>query len=163
MPIQSPTPPPASLALHESWNRGSGWVRWLACGLLLALLTLSCWSVPTVATQEPAVVGAPFECHGEVIAVEVPGQGLVMALKDQNVAVHGLGPLWFWDAMGWSWPMVGDTVIVSGHAVTFGNRTYRVAEVLNFDGRIMRLRDPETGLPKWHGQGLYVPLKEERP
>lgn len=116
-----------------------------------------------MAAQETAVVGPPFEFHGEVIAVEVPGQGMVVALKDQNVAVHGLGPLWFWDAMGWVWPMVGDTVIVTGHEVTLAKRTYSVAEILNIDGRIMRLRDPETGLPKWHGQGLYLPLKEERP
>lgn len=108
-------------------------------------------------------MGAKFEFHGEVISVGVPGQGLVLALKDQNVAVHGLGPVWFWDAMGWPWPMVGDTIIVKGRTVLYANRSYHVAVTLNFSGQVMELRDPASGLPRWHGQGLYLPIKEEQP
>ncbi len=113
--------------------------------------------------ENSALAGEAFEFHGEAISVDVPGQGLVLALRDQNVAVHGMGPLWFWDAKGWTWPMVGDSIIVSGRTVRYGESTYHVALRMVFGGQSLELRDKQSGLPRWHGQGLYIPLQEERP
>lgn len=130
---------------------------------LCALIVVATLLTPLGGARSGSDAGGSFEFHGDVISVGVPGQGLVLALRDRNVAVHGLGPIWFWDSMEWPWPVVGDSVVARGRDIYFQGRTYHVAQTLRFAGYIFSLRDPSNGLPRWCGQGLNQPLKEQLP
>lgn len=131
--------------------------------LLTAILTVVLVAACTASWGDEAQLEGSFSFTGDVISVNVPGQGLVLALLDRNVAVHGLGPLWYWDAQGWPLPAVGQAVQVSGWRVRYQQRVFYVADSLTFGGRTLELRRPADGLPVWHGRGLYLPLKETRP
>ena len=131
--------------------------------LLTALITVIFVLIWTASWGDKAQLEGSFSFTGDVISVNVPGQGLVLALMDRNVAVHGLGPLWYWDAQGWSIPAVGQAVKVVGRRVRYKERVFYVANTLTFGGRTLRLRRPGDGLPVWHGQGLYIPQKETQP
>lgn len=146
--------------LHKISGIGSGEILpKLACLILAVILV----GAGTASWGNEAQLEGAFSFTGDVISVNVPGQGLVLALVDRNVAVHGLGPLWYWDAQGWSLPAVGQAVKVLGWRVRYQERVFYVARSLTFGGRTVQLRRPEDGLPVWHGQGLYIPLKETQP
>ena len=112
------------------------------------------------AQHQDAQLEERFSFTGDVISVGVPGQGLVLALADRNVAVHGLGPLWYWDSHQWTSPAVGQAVIATGRRVRYRGRVFNVADNLSFGGNTLHLRRGADGLPVWHGRGLYLPFKE---
>ncbi len=128
--------------------------------ITLCLLLASAWAW---AQYRDAQLEDPFSFTGDVISVGVPGQGLVLALADRNVAVHGLGPLWYWDSHQWPSPAVGQAVIATGRRVRYQDRIFYVADSLSFGGNTLNLRRDADGLPVWHGRGLYLPFKEAQP
>ncbi|KIX14020.1 hypothetical protein [Dethiosulfatarculus sandiegensis] len=132
--------------------------RFLIITICLLLVTAWAW-----AQIQEARLEEPFSLTGDVISVSVPGQGLVLALADRNVAVHGLGPLWYWDSHQWPSPMVGQAVFATGQRVRYQGRVFYVADSLSFGGTTLRLRRDADGLPVWHGQGLYLPFKKVQP
>jgi hypothetical protein len=146
--------------VHKIPGTGSGDILRKLAFLVTAVILVG---VCTTSWGNEAQLEGRFNFTGDVISVNVPGQGVVLALIDRNVAVHGLGPLWYWDAQGWSLPAVGQAVKVLGWRVRYQERIFYVARSLAFGGRTLQLRRPEDGLPVWHGQGLYIPLKETQP
>lgn len=132
--------------------------RLIAITICLLLAAVWAW-----AQWDDARLEERFSFTGDVISVGVPGQGLVLALADRNVAVHGLGPLWYWDSHQWPSPAVGEAVKAAGRRVLYQGRAFYVAESLSFGGRTLHLRRDQDGLPVWHGRGLYLPFKEVRP
>lgn|GEM_PF-2054097 len=128
------------------------WLIALSVLVLPVLVPGRGWS----AGADPAPI--PFRFKGDVISIGVPGQGMLLALKDLNVAVHGLGPIWFWDLKGWELPLVGDTVVVEGYTISFMDRSWHVAVSIHLRNQSVRLRDPATGLPLWHDQGPFAAL-----
>jgi hypothetical protein len=126
----------------------------------LCLLLAAAWAW---AQYDDARLEERFSFAGDVISVGVPGQGLVLALADRNVAVHGLGPLWYWDSHQWPSPMVGQAVIATGYRVNYQGNLFYVADSLSFGGNTLHLRRDDNGLPVWHGRGLNLPFKEAGP
>ena len=100
----------------------------------------------------------PFSLKGDVISIDVPGQGMLLGLADRNVAVHGLGPLWYWDLAGWDRPVIGDTVIAQGFIIPFRGRPTHVAVRISWRHQEVMLRREDNGRPVWHDRGLYRPL-----
>jgi hypothetical protein len=100
----------------------------------------------------------PFRLKGDVISIDVPGQGMLLGLADRNVAVHGLGPLWYWDMAGWDRPVIGDTVIARGYIIPFRDRPTHVAVRISWRHQEVMLRREDNGRPVWHDQGIYRPL-----
>ena len=128
--------------------------------IALCLLFAATWAW---AQGDDSRLEEPFSFTGDVISVGVPGQGMVLALADRNVAVHGLGPLWYWDSHQWPSPAVGQAVKAVGRKVRYQGRVFYVAESLSFGGQTLQLRRSQDGLPVWHAQGLYMPFKEAQP
>lgn len=100
----------------------------------------------------------PFSLKGDVISIDVPGQGMLLGLADRNVAVHGLGPLWYWDMAGWDRPIIGDTIIAQGFIIPFRGRPTHVAVRIRWRRHEVVLRRADNGRPVWRDQGLYRPL-----
>lgn len=70
--------------------------------------------------------------------------------------VYGIGPLGYWDELGMSRPDVGEEITVTGREITFSDGTTKIIAfgVLFLEsGEYIELRDEETGLPLWRGEG----------
>ena len=104
--------------------------------------------------------GTPFTYEGEVISncvtgLGIQGDGLLIATTEGNIEVHGLGPVRYWESLGLSKPVVGDTVTANGFIVDFNSTTVNVLmSIVLGDGTTVQLRDPETGAPLWRGSGI---------
>ena len=97
--------------------------------------------------------------EGTVYSVGNYGQGLVIDTETGLVTVFGIGPVRYWeDVLEVARPDVGDKIIVTGREVTFSDGTTKIiAFTITFvedpDETIV-LRDEETGLPLWRGDGF---------
>lgn len=128
-------------------------------GIILFVLLLA-WAPVSLGQDRDGERGEPipFRLKGDVISIDVPGQGMLLGLADRNVAVHGLGPLWYWDLAGWDRPVIGDTVIAQGFIIPFRGRPTHVAVSISWRHQEVKLRREDNGRPVWHDQGLYRPL-----
>jgi len=94
--------------------------------------------------------GTPFTVTGDVVSI-VPGGGIVIATKDGNVSIYGIGPVRYWDSLGVDRPVVGDTITVSGFEVDYNGILRNIAMEITVGGDTVQLRDPDTGVPLWRG------------
>jgi hypothetical protein len=103
------------------------------------------------------LAGAPFTYSGEVLddcagSTGFRGDGLVISTTDGNIEVRGLGPLYYWQSLDVSRPVVGDVVTVTGYTVDYSGIPVNVLMSITLsDGTTIQLRDPETGAPLWRG------------
>ena len=97
--------------------------------------------------------GEPFSFNGPVLTADSSGRhGGTMALLTgtKQVFIHGLGPLWYWEEQRQAYPMEGEIVTVDGYGLAFAVYTSHLAVSLTrIDGRLIQLRNPETGWPLW--------------
>jgi hypothetical protein len=98
------------------------------------------------------VTGAePFTVAGTVVSC-IPGSGLELQLASkESIYIFGIGPTWFWDAMGILRPIVGDVIEVVGFTVDYSGTLRNIAQTITCeeapDNPIV-LRD-EAGYPLW--------------
>lgn len=98
--------------------------------------------------------GIPFEIEGEVVTVQ-PGQGLeILSVTGDFLIVYGIGPRHYWTTVGVDRPTVGDALIVRGYIVDYNGLERHIATSVEIDGVEVVLRDAETGLPLWRGNGV---------
>jgi len=98
--------------------------------------------------------GTPFTYSGTVVSVNYyTGGGLVLATDSGNQTLYGIGPYWYWDQQGYTWPQVGDIVTGQGYTVDLGGTERNILmSITTADGRSLQLRDPDTGRPLWLNQ-----------
>lgn len=94
--------------------------------------------------------GTPFTVTGEVVTIGM-GDGMVIAVDDQNITIYGIGPYRYWNSQEVDRPLVGDSVTVSGYIVNYNGVVRYIAMSVTTDEGTVQLRDPETGLPLWKG------------
>lgn len=126
---------------HDSdWNHGPG----MGGG----------WDSGHMGNHEYLLDGEPFTFSGAVAAVNYyNGGGLVLAADQGNVTFYGIGPYWYWERQGFSWPQVGDLLTAHGYMVDYnGAEINMLISVTTADGQQLQLRDPQTGWPLWMNQ-----------
>ncbi len=98
--------------------------------------------------------GTPFTVTGDVITA-VAGGGLEIAPDDTTiVTIYGIGPVRYWDSLGFDHPCVGDTLTVKGYTVDYNGVVRNIAVTITIGDDTVQLRDPETGAPLWRGGNL---------
>ncbi len=103
--------------------------------------------------------GTPFTYSGEIISNSVnnygiQGNGMVLATTAGNISVLGLGPIYYWDNLNITHPVVGDTIIANGFTVDYNSNIVNILmSVVLEDGTTIQLRDTATGAPLWRNQG----------
>jgi hypothetical protein len=109
------------------------------------------------------IVTAPdVTIEGTVVNVGSYGQGIGIDTGDEIVRVFGIGPVRYWeDVLEVARPDVGDGILVTGKEVTFSDGTTKIiifTVTFTFEEAETRdtiiLRDTETGLPLWRGEGF---------
>ena len=95
--------------------------------------------------------GTPFDYTGEVVSC-ASGEGLVLAIDEENIIIYGIGPNSYWELQGVEKPGVGETVSVMGNTVDFNGELLNIATSITIGEDTVYLRDLETGLPLWRGQ-----------
>jgi hypothetical protein len=105
------------------------------------------------------VTGAePFNVTGPVVSC-LPGSGLELKIGDESIYIFGIGPTWFWDAMGIPRPAVGDVIVVEGFTVDYSGTLRNIATSITYEAAsdvLINLRD-EAGYPLWRdGQALRI-------
>jgi len=89
---------------------------------------------------------------GVVVSCRV-GQGLTVKIGDDLVKLVGLGPVWFWEAVGYERPDVGDEVTVWWNVVQCNEVKQNVLTALDYNVEdaipALELRD-ENNLPLWN-------------
>jgi hypothetical protein len=102
------------------------------------------------------VTGAePFLVAGKVVSC-LPGSGLEMVVCDENnlcnnIYVFGIGPTWFWEALGIERPVVDDVILVEGYTVDYSGTLRNIATSITYEEASdvsINLRD-EAGYPLW--------------
>jgi len=96
------------------------------------------------------LAGEPFDITGEVVSL-ADGQGMVIATEIENITVYGIGPAWYWDAVGVDRPAVGEIVRVIGYIVDYNDVERYIVMTIWVGETEVQLRDAETGLPLWRG------------
>jgi len=88
------------------------------------------------------------------------GQGIEIDTNDGEndimLTIYGIGPVRYWEEeLGEARPDVGEEITVTGKTVTFLDGTTKfIAFEITIDGEdTITLRDPDTGLPLWRGEG----------
>jgi hypothetical protein len=118
------------------------------------LLALSSW-LALAAPREGACVpldvrsGEPFSVGGTVHGFERSGGLSLLDSRGRDWVIHGLGPPWFWREQGLLRPMLGDSLVIDGRTLDCGSGPEHIATVVTAGGRILELRDRDTGLPRW--------------
>ena len=92
--------------------------------------------------------GTPFTYTGSVVSL-VPGQGLVLAVENENVTIYGIGPVRYWNSLDVARPAVGESITVDGYAVDYNGEVRNIAMSITIGEDTVQLRDPNTGLPLW--------------
>lgn len=110
-----------------------------------------------MATQAPVqslfASGTPFSTEGTVKEIGQFGRGAVIDTGTETVTVYGLGPIWYWESQGLSYPAVGENVKIDGMEITLSDGTTRkVATSVSIGGTTVTLRDAQTGYPAWRSQ-----------
>lgn len=109
--------------------------------------------------DDPAYIfrGEPFSLTGLVSTSDYYGHhGGAIALDtgSEEVVIHGLGPFWYWEELGATYPAEGEAVTVDGYGVDFAGYTSLIAVSLTkADGTFIQLRDPDSGWPLWTPAG----------
>ncbi|MBW2369789.1 MAG: hypothetical protein JRH15_18105 [Deltaproteobacteria bacterium] len=98
------------------------------------------------------LAGEYFDVKGDVITCGLPGNGMEIAIDEENMVVFGVGPMWYWEFSGVDKPAVGDIVSVDGYTVDYNGELRNIAVSIIVDENIVvELRDVETGYPLWRG------------
>jgi hypothetical protein len=106
------------------------------------------------------VTGATyFEVTGTVVSC-LQGSGLELVdTNGDNLYIFGIGPTWYWEAMGIERPVVGDVILVSGFTVDYSGTLRNIATSITYEAAPdvpINLRD-EQGYPLWRGgQALRI-------
>ncbi len=94
--------------------------------------------------------GQPVTVQGLVAAVGGFGQGIQIDTGNGIVQVFGLGPVWYWETEGATFPTVGEPITIHGYQVTMADNTTRlIATSATMYGQTIELRDGQTGIPAW--------------
>ncbi len=95
--------------------------------------------------------GTPFTYSGTVASVNYyTGGGLVLATDGGSQSLYGLGPYWYWEQQGVTWPQVGDLLTARGYTVDIGDSQRNILmSITTAGGKTLQLRDPESGRPLW--------------
>lgn len=90
---------------------------------------------------------------GTVASAAVAGEGYVIDTGTEMIAVAGLGPVRYWDAMGLTPPQVGESISADICWLSFSDATTKAVAttVTLMDGTFVELRDPVTNQPAWRG------------
>ena len=99
--------------------------------------------------------GVYFEYTGVVENAALDrGMKITLFVGDQSIDIFGIGPLFYWEELGLSRPVIGETITVAGYSVTCNDSIRNVAAAITFeDGTVVELRD-ENGLPLWQKRQL---------
>lgn len=99
--------------------------------------------------------GENIEVIGSIAEIAYYGQGIKIDTGENVITVYGLGPVWYWDMIEASYPVVGTDITVNGSLVTFSDGTQKIValSVVSGDNEVA-LRDGDTGYPLWRGQGF---------
>lgn len=97
--------------------------------------------------------GTPFTYTGTVVSIGYSGNHMVIATDQGNVTLQGLGPQRYWDTFEVDKPDYGETIIVYGYTVDFNGSIMNILTKVEFGGVTVELRDSETGVPLWQGNG----------
>jgi hypothetical protein len=123
-------------------------------GLILVLCFLV--GAIAVAAPAPAVAGCAVVDTGTGTGVVVScrdGQGLIVKIGEDLVKLVGLGPIWFWEAVSYERPQLGDEVTVWWNVVQCNNVEQNVLVGLDYDVTdnipALELRDGNN-LPLWN-------------
>lgn len=126
----------------------------MKCGLILALgflVGVIGVSAPTSASAGCSVVGTGYGT-GEVVTCS-DGQGLIVEIEGNNVKLVGLGPVWFWEAVGYERPQIGDEVTVWWNIVECNEVKQKVLTALDYDENAapapLELRN-DLNMPLWN-------------
>jgi hypothetical protein len=109
-----------------------------------------------VAAPVPAVAGCAVvedgTGTGEVVSC-CDGQGLIVKIGEDLVKLVGLGPVWFWEAVNYERPQVGDKVTVWWNVVQCKEIEQNVLVALDYDVTdnipALELRDA-ANMPLWN-------------
>ncbi len=94
--------------------------------------------------------GQPVTIQGVVAGVGGFGQGIQIDTGSQVISVFGVGPVWFWESQGSTFPTVGEPITIEGYQVTMSDNVSRIIAVkATTYGQTVELRDPQTGIPQW--------------
>ncbi len=98
--------------------------------------------------------GEAVTVTGTVSEIQNYGQGVQIDTGTETVTVYGLGPIRYWEQLDADYPAVGDTISVSAYNVTLSDGSARtIAASVSIGEETVALRDADTGLPLWRGQG----------
>lgn len=80
------------------------------------------------------------------------GGGLMVNTGEEEIAVYGVGPLWYWSELGIERPAVGDEISADCYKVTLSDGSERIiAANITLGDDNVALRDQDTGAPLWSG------------
>lgn len=97
--------------------------------------------------------GTPFDYSGTVVGC-VKGEGLLLDADnvDEDILISGVGPQYFWEAIGVERPKKGDYIRVVGFTVEFEFddevMLVNIATEITIGDVVVSLRD-EDGYPLW--------------
>lgn len=121
-------------------------------GLILVLSFL----VGAIGMAAPAMATCTVVDTGTGTGVVVSccdGQGLIVKIGDELVKLVGLGPVWFWNALNYERPEVGDEVTVWWNVVQCKNIEQNVLAALDYNVTdtipALELRDADN-VPLWN-------------
>lgn len=93
--------------------------------------------------------GTPFAYGGYVVSIGPAGDGMVLAVEDENITIYGIGPVSYWEDLGVARPLVGEFVDVTGYTVDFNGVERNIAMSMIVGEEEVVLRNPDTGVPLW--------------
>ena len=93
--------------------------------------------------------GTPFAYEGYVVTIGPAGEGMVLAVEEENITIYGIGPLSYWEDLGVARPLVGEFVDVTGYTVDFNGVERNIAMSMIVGEEEVVLRNPDTGVPLW--------------
>ncbi|HAS54911.1 MAG TPA: hypothetical protein DCS42_12725 [Nitrospiraceae bacterium] len=93
--------------------------------------------------------GTPFTVTGMVVAIGIPGEGVVIDTGATVVTIYGIGSLAYWDANNIVRPAVGEVVTITGYVVELTDSTLNIAASITVAGVTLDLRDALTCAPLW--------------
>jgi len=97
--------------------------------------------------------GVPFTFTGDVTDFAMGGGLTLATLKDGNVQIYGIGPVFYWTSKKVDYPVIGDTLTAKGFTVNYNGVYRNVAMSITIDNSTIDLRDIVTGAPLWRGGG----------
>lgn len=99
--------------------------------------------------------GEKVRITGNIAEIAYYGQGIKIDSNSEILTVYGLGPVWYWNQLEASYPVVGDQITVNGSKVTFSDGSEKIIALsITTAEDEVALRDGDTGFPLWRGQGF---------